>query len=94
MDLSFVKEQLETFATFAGAIGDFLQKPVEFLNGLVDWLNGDEPNPLGNQNDDKEVINSNSSKDWDITKGALSSDSAESGEAKGSSLSSSDEKAE
>ena len=94
MDLSFVNEQLETFSTFAGAIGDFLQKPVEFLNGLVDWLNGDEPNPLGNQNDDKEVINSNSSKDWDITKGALSSDSAESGEAKGSSLSSSDEKAE
>ena len=94
MDLSFVKEQLETFSTFAGAIGDFLQKPVEFLNVLVDWLNGDEPNPLGNLNDDKEVINSNSSKDWDITKGALSSDSAESGEAKGSSLSSSGEKAE
>lgn len=94
MDLSFVKEQLETFATFAGAIGDFLQKPVEFFNGLVDWLNGDEPNPLGNLNDDKEVINSNSSKDWDITKGALSSDSAESGEAKGSSLSSSDKEAE
>lgn len=94
MDLSFVKEQLETFSTFAGAIGDFLQKPAEILNGLVDWLNGDEPNPLGNLNDDDEVINSNSSKDWDITKGALSSDSAESGEAEGSSLSSSDKETE
>ena len=97
MDLSFIKEQLETFSTFAGAIGDFLQKPVEFLNGLVDWLNGDEPNPLGNTEkvgDVDQVINSNSSKDWDITKGALSSDSAESGEAKGSSLSSSDKEAE
>lgn len=94
MDLSFVKEQLETFSTFAGAIGDFLQKPVEFLNGLVDWLNGDEPNPLGNENDDKEVINSNSSKDWDITKGALSSDSTDSGKEATSSLGSSDKPTE
>jgi hypothetical protein len=97
MDLSFIKEQLETFSTFAGAIGDFLQKPVEFLNGLVDWLNGAEPNPLGNTEkvgDVEQVINSNSSNDWEITKGALSSDSAESGEAKGFSLSSSDKAAE
>ena len=93
MDLSFVKEQLETFATFAGAIGDFLQKPVAFFNRLVDWLNGDEPNPLGNVDKNDEVINSNSSKDWDITKGALSSDSTDSGNEATSSLSSSDETA-
>lgn len=42
MDLSFVKEQLETFATFAGAIGDFLQKPVEVLQGLFDWFSTPE----------------------------------------------------
>ena len=34
MDLSFVKEQLETFATFAGAIKDFLQLPPEILEQL------------------------------------------------------------
>lgn len=94
MDLSFIQEQLDTFATFAGAIGDFLQKPVEFFNGLVDWLNGDEPNPLGKLDDDDEVINTNSSKDWDTTIGVLSSDSADSGEDAGSSLSSSDKEAE
>lgn len=38
MDLSFIQEQLDTFATFAGAIGDFLQKPAEFFGGLVDWF--------------------------------------------------------
>ena len=94
MDLSFIQEQLDTFATFAGAIGDFLQKPVEFFNGLVDWLNGDEPNPLGKLDDNDEVINTNSSKDWDTTIGVLSSDSADSGEDAGSSLSSSDKEAE
>ena len=94
MDLSFIQEQLDTFATFAGAIGDFLQKPVEFFNGLVDWLNGDEPNPLGKLDNDDEVINTNSSKDWDTTIGVLSSDSADSGEDAGSSLSSSDKDAE
>src|SRR5699024_4614669 len=97
MDLSFIQEQLDTFATFAGAIGDFLQKPVEFFNGLVDWLNGDEPNPLGNTekvNGEDQLINSNSSKDWDTTIGVLSSDSADSGEDAGSSLSSSDKEAE
>ena len=94
MDLSFIQEQLDTFATFAGAIGDFLQKPVEFFNGLVDWLNGDEPNPLGKLDGDDEVINTNSSKDWDTTIGVLSSDSADSGEDAGSSLSSSDKEAE
>ena len=34
MDLSFVKEQLETFATFAGAIKDFLQLPPQILDQL------------------------------------------------------------
>ena len=38
MDLSFVKEQLETFSTFAGAIGDFLQKPAEILQLVFGWL--------------------------------------------------------
>ena len=34
MDLSFVKEQLEIFATFAGAINDFLQLPPQILDQL------------------------------------------------------------
>ena len=32
MDLSFIKEQLETFSTFAGAIGDFLQLPSQIFD--------------------------------------------------------------
>ncbi|NME88834.1 PorH family porin [Corynebacterium stationis] len=42
MDLSFVKEQLETFATFAGAIKDFLQLPPQILDQLSS-LSSDAP---------------------------------------------------
>ena len=42
MDLSFVKEQLETFSTFAGAIGDFLQLPPQILDQLSS-LSSDAP---------------------------------------------------
>jgi len=34
MDLSFIQEQLNNFATFAGAIKDFLQLPPEILEQL------------------------------------------------------------
>lgn len=33
MDLSFIEEALDTFATFAGAIGDFLKLPIDLLVG-------------------------------------------------------------
>ena len=42
MDLSFVKEQLETFSTFAGAIGDFLKLPPQILDQLSS-LSSDAP---------------------------------------------------
>ena len=42
MDLSFIKEQLETFATFAGAIKDFLQLPPQILDQLSS-LSSDAP---------------------------------------------------
>ena len=42
MDLSFVKEQLETFATFAGAIKDFLELPPQILDQLSS-LSSDAP---------------------------------------------------
>ena len=42
MDLSFVKEQLETFSTFAGAIKDFLQLPPQILDQLSS-LSSDAP---------------------------------------------------
>ncbi|PQM74292.1 PorH family porin [Corynebacterium sp. J010B-136] len=38
MDLSFIKEQLETFSTFAGAIGDFLQLPAQILSKVFGWF--------------------------------------------------------
>ena len=34
MDLSFIQEQLNNFATFAGAIKDFLQLPLQILDQL------------------------------------------------------------
>ena len=46
MDLSFVKEQLETFATFAGAIKDFLQLPPQILDQLSS-LSSDAPADTG-----------------------------------------------
>ncbi|MGO1643263.1 PorH family porin [Corynebacterium casei] len=74
MDLSFVQEQLDTFATFAGAIGDFLQKPAEILGSVVDWFNGEDPNPLLPEAETNADINA----DWDTTKDAFgSSDSAD-----------------
>ncbi|APT83457.1 PorH family porin [Corynebacterium ammoniagenes] len=81
MDLSFIQEQLDTFATFAGAIGDFLQKPLEFFQGLFGWFD----TPEGADESQFE-------QDWADTSSALgSSNEAESGEEAGSSLSSSDE---
>ena len=50
MDLSFVKEQLETFSTFAGAIGDFLQKPAEILQLVFGWLGDGADLPDGGGN--------------------------------------------
>lgn len=74
MDLSFVQEQLATFATFAGAIDDFLQKPAEILGSVVDWFNGEDPNPLLPEAETNADINA----DWDTTKDAFgSSDSAD-----------------
>lgn len=67
MDLSFVQEQLDTFATFAGAIGDFLQKPAQILGTLADWFNGDEPNPVTGE------PGTDIGSEWDITKDALGS---------------------
>lgn len=85
MDLSFIQEQLDTFATFAGAIGDFLQKPVEFFQNLVEWFSPSETDP------DK----SNFQTDWADTSSALgSSNETESGEEATSFLSSSDKEAE
>ena len=40
MDLSFIQEQLETFSTFAGAIGDFLQLPPKILGELSSLSSG------------------------------------------------------
>lgn len=42
MDLSFIQEQLETFSTFAGAIGDFLKLPPQILEQLSS-LSSDAP---------------------------------------------------
>lgn len=42
MDLSFIQEQLNTFATFAGAIKDFLQLPPQILDQLSS-LSSDAP---------------------------------------------------
>ncbi|MGO2164477.1 PorH family porin [Corynebacterium casei] len=85
MDLSFVQEQLDTFATFAGAIGDFLQKPAEILGSVFDWFNGEDPNPLLPEAE----TNADISVDWETTQGAFGSsngdDAAAQGENKGSS---------
>lgn len=35
MDLSFIEEALDNFATFAGAIGNFLTIPFELLQTLL-----------------------------------------------------------
>ncbi|WP_313547668.1 PorH family porin [Corynebacterium sp.] len=67
MDLSFVQEQLDTFATFAGAIGDFLRLPAEILGKVADWFNGEEVNPVDG------TKNTDISADWDVTKDALGS---------------------
>ena len=61
MDLSFVKEQLETFSTFAGAIGDFLQLPSGILENVIGWL--------GDGNADGDTLDS----DIDVTSSVLSS---------------------
>ncbi|MEY8578565.1 PorH family porin [Corynebacteriaceae bacterium 6-324] len=66
MDLSFVQEQLDTFATFAGAIGDFLQLPARILGSVVDWFGESETEGV-----------SNIEADWDITKGAFGSSTDE-----------------
>ena len=50
MDLSFIQEQLDTFATFAGAIGDFLQKPAEILQLVFGWLGDGADLPDGGGN--------------------------------------------
>ena len=42
MDLSFIQEQLNNFATFAGAIKDFLQLPPQILDQLSS-LSSDAP---------------------------------------------------
>lgn len=77
MDLSFVQEQLDTFATFAGAIGDFLKLPAEILGSVVDWFNGEDPNPLLPEAE----TNADVSADWDTTKDALGSSNESEGEA-------------
>ena len=46
MDLSFVQEQLNNFATFAGAIKDFLQLPPQILDQLSS-LSSDAPADTG-----------------------------------------------
>lgn len=76
MDLSFVQEQLDTFATFAGAIGDFLKLPAQILGNVVDWFNGEDANPLY---PDAET-NKDISADWDVTKDAFGSSKEESAE--------------
>ncbi|MGO1445676.1 PorH family porin [Corynebacterium casei] len=71
MDLSFVQEQLDTFATFAGAIGDFLQKPAEILTNVFGWFGdgfGDDANTIDG--------------DWKVTKDAFGSSEDASGSSK------------
>lgn len=67
MDLSFVQEQLDTFATFAGAIDDFLKLPADILGKVADWFNGEEVNPVDGK------ANTDISADWDETKDAFGS---------------------
>ena len=66
MDLSFVQEQLDTFATFAGAIGDFLQLPAKILGNVFGWFGdgfGDDANTIEG--------------DWEVTKDAFGSSTDE-----------------
>ena len=73
MDLSFVQEQLDTFATFAGAIDDFLKLPADILGKVVDWFNGEGVNPVDGE------TNTDISADWDETKNAFGSSKDASG---------------
>lgn len=77
MDLSFVQEQLDTFATFAGAIGDFLQIPARLLGSVVDWFNGEEVHPWIVDADGEGVSTGDAGADWDTTKNAFGSSSSE-----------------
>ena len=72
MDLSFVKEQLETFATFAGNIGDFLKLPAKILGSIVDWFSVEEGNKESNFSLDWAETSSNlgSSNDEEAAAGA------------------------
>lgn len=72
MDLSFVKEQLETFSTFAGAIGDFLKLPAQILGSIVDWFSVEEGNKESNFSLDWAETSSNlgSSNDEEAAAGA------------------------
>ncbi|AMJ45432.1 PorH family porin [Corynebacterium stationis] len=75
MDLSFIKEQLETFSTFAGAIGDFLQLPAKILGSIVDWFSVEEGNKESNFSLDWAETSSNlgSSNGDDNAEASLSS---------------------
>ncbi|MGP5721647.1 PorH family porin [Corynebacterium casei] len=82
MDLSFVQEQLDTFATFAGAIGDFLKLPAQILGSVVDWFNGEEVHPwIVDAETGEGVSNGDAGADWDTTKDALGSSNDSEGEA-------------
>lgn len=49
MDLSYIQELLDSFSTFTGAIGDFLQLPAQIISDVLDFL-GEEnsltPDPV------------------------------------------------
>lgn len=68
MDLSFVKEQLETFSTFAGNIGDFLKLPSQILTNIFDWFG--DGFTTGTGKDTKTHV---FDKDWDLTSSKLGS---------------------
>ena len=90
MDLSFIKEQLETFSTFAGNIGDFLKLPAKILGSIVDWFSVEEGNKESNFSLDWAETSSNlgSSNDEDAAAGAgegLSSNGDDNAEAGSSS---------
>lgn len=68
MDLSFIKEQLETFSTFAGAIGDFLQLPAKILSNVFGWFGDGFVTGEGA----KEVTHIFDN-DWDLTSSKLGS---------------------
>ncbi len=68
MDLSFVKEQLETFSTFAGAIGDFLKLPSQILSNIFGWF-GDGFTTGTGDNAKTHVFDN----DWDLTSSKLGS---------------------